>query len=196
MIKSQRQDQKDQTRKCIVEAALQQFAKDGLTAAKTSDIAMAAKVSHGTIFVHFPTRENLLDTVIEEFGMRISRRLHELADKNCSMEEVLKAHLKGVAEYESFYTRLVTENRLLSESSRNTLIIIQSSISFHILQIAEKEMKAGVLRSIPYDLLFNTWIGLVHHYLANGDLFAPGVSVVEQHGNRLVDYFINLIALK
>lgn len=193
-MKSQRQQQKESTRRIIIEAALEQFAKDGLVAARTSDIAAAAKVSHGSIFAHFPTRENLVDAVIEDFGMRVTSRLHELVNETCNIKEVFEAHLMGLREHEKFYTRLVSEAKLLSESSRNSLIMIQSAISFHISQISQREMEAGTIRKMPVDLLFNTWIGLVHHYLMNDDLFAPEGSVLEKYSNQLVEHYYNLIS--
>ncbi|MDA1477146.1 TetR/AcrR family transcriptional regulator [Bacillus changyiensis] len=193
MTRSKRQIQKNQTRQQIIEAAIHQFAKDGLTVARTSDIATSANVSHGTVFVHFPTRELLLDTVIEEFGMRLAKRLHELVGDHCGMKDVLFAHIRGIREYEAFYTRLILEGRFLSESSRHSFIMIQSTISFHMIQIAEKEMKNNKICSQPVDLLFNTWIGLIHHYLINGDLFAPNGSVLERYGEQLIDHYLNLI---
>ncbi len=195
MPESQRQQQKNKTRKRIIEEAINQFARYGISVTRTCDIASAAKVSHGTVFAHFPTREILLNEVIKEFGMRISGRLHELVDSDCGMKDVLEAHLKGLSENEAFYTRLVSEAHLINESARNTLIMIQSAISFHISQVAEKEMKASIIRTMPVDLLFNTWIGLVHYYLVNGDMFAPGGLVLERYGKQLTEYYINLIEL-
>jgi hypothetical protein len=46
---------------------------------------------------------------------------------------------------------------------------------------------------MPLHLLFNTWIGLVNHYLVNRELFAPGASVIERRGAELLDHFMNLI---
>lgn len=191
--KTQRQLQKEQTRKQLIEAGLEQFALKGLTTTRTADIASAAKVSHGTVFAHFPTQEALLEAVMEEFGARVSARLHELATGNSSLRDVLNAHLTGLAEFEAFYTRLVIEGRLLPESARNVLVMIQSTISFHISQAAEREMKEGVIVSCPLHLLFNTWIGLIHYYLANDDLFAPGASVLNRYGEELLEHFLHLI---
>ena len=193
MMSLQRQKQKANTRRQIIDAAIDLFARDGLTATRTSDIASTAKVSHGTVFAHFQTRDILLDAAIEEFGARIMNRLHELVNENCGLKEVLEAHLKGIGEYEIFYTRMVLESRLLGQNSRNALIAIQSAISFHISQIAEKEMKASKIKVMPIDLLFNSWIGLVHHYLVNGDLFAPDSSVIERYSKQLVEHYIALV---
>ncbi|MFZ7103388.1 MAG: TetR/AcrR family transcriptional regulator [Peptococcaceae bacterium] len=194
--KTQRQVQKEQTRKHLMETAFRQFAEKGLTTTRTADIAKAAKVSHGTVFAHFPTQEALLNAVIEEFGVRVSRRLHELAAGHTGLREVLAAHLKGLREFEAFYTRLVIEGRLLPESARNAFIIIQSSISFHISQAAEREQQTGTIAVYPLHLLFNTWIGLLHYYLANNDLFAPGESVIERYGQELLEHFMSLMAVK
>jgi len=193
MTKTRRQLQKEQTRKHLIETAFRQFAQHGFMTVRTADIAQAARVSHGTVFAHFSTQEALLNAVIEEFGLRISRRLHELAAGNRGLREVLEAHLKGLRECAAFYTRWVVESRVLPESTRETFTIVQSTISFHISQAAEREMDAGEQVPIPVHLLFNTWIGLLHYYLANDDLFAPGVSVLERYGQELLDHFMCLI---
>ncbi len=194
--RTQRQIQKEQTRKHLIEAALEQFAKQGLTTTRTADIAKAANVSHGTVFVHFPTQEVLLNAVIEEFGVRVSRRLHELAICNRSLRDVLEAHLRGLMEFEAFYTRLVVEGRLLPESARNVFTVIQSSISFHLGQAAEQEIRKGIIAPYPIHLLFNTWVGLIHYYLANNDLFAPGESVLARYRQELLAHYIHLISAK
>jgi AcrR family transcriptional regulator len=194
MAGSKRKEQKEQTRKHLIEIAFRQFAKDGLIATRTADIANAAGVSHGLVFVHFPTREALLISVIEEFGSRITRRIHELAGSGGSVREVLEAHVNGLTEYEPFYTRLVIERQLLPEEVRNSLVMIQAAISFHLQQAAEAEMNIGRIRRFPLHLFFNTWMGLIHYYLGNSDLFAPGKSVLIRYGPELIDYYLTLVA--
>jgi hypothetical protein len=85
------------------------------------------------------------------------------------------------------------ESPLLPKDARQTLLGIQSAISFHIAQAAQHDVDAGLIRPVPIHLLFNTWIGLVHYYLANHDLFAPGVSVIEQRGTELIDHLMSLM---
>lgn len=192
---NKRQEQKAKTREHIIEIAFNEFSNNGLSNTSTADIATAAGVSHGTIFAHFPTREMLLDTVIEEFGIRITKRLHELVDETCGMREILEAHLKGIEEYEDFYIRLISEAPLLQVSSRNTLIMIQSAISFHLTQVAEREQKNHKIKRMPLNLMFNTWVGLIHYYLTNQEMFAPGKSVVSRYREIWIEHFINLISV-
>lgn len=193
MKKNQRQLQKEMTRQHITEIALKQFAKTGLTTTKTSDIAKAANVSHGTIFSHFKTQEGLLNAVIEAAGTKINKRLHQLVSGKGSVYEVLEAHIAGLMEFEDFYTRLVIEGRFIPTEARNTLIMIQSTVSFHLNQAVDNEVELGKLAAMPNHMIFNGWIGLIHYYLSNNDLFAPGQSVLKRYGNELIIYYTNLL---
>lgn len=193
---TKRQSQKQRTRELIIDAAFSEFAKRGFAATRASDLAEAAGLSHGAVFLHFPTMEALTATVIERFGERVSLRLHELASAGGSLRSVLEMHIKGLCEYEAFYTRLVTERTLLPESAKHTFLLIQSSISFHMSQAAQREIQNGLIAEMPMHLLFNTWVGLVHYYIQNGDLFAPGASVLSRCGNELIGHYMRLVALK
>jgi hypothetical protein len=112
------------------------------------------------------------------------------------MEGLLMAHLKGIQEHELFYSRLISEASLLPESARNTLIGIQSAISFHLIQVAEHEMSASRILRMPVNLMFNTWIGLINYYIMNRDIFAPGESVISRYGQQLINHYMNLISFK
>lgn len=193
MKKTQRQLQKEQTRNSIIEAAFIEFAKSGIISTKTSDIANAANVSHGTIFSHFPNKEILIDEVISEFKTIIATRLHELSLGSCEMKEILKAHIIGISEYEDFYTRLILESRMLNKSARNTVISLQSTIAVHIIEIAEKDMINGSIKMMSLDLFFNTWLGLVHYYILNSDLFEGKGLFYERYGDMLIEHFLNLV---
>ncbi|MGE5455118.1 MAG: TetR/AcrR family transcriptional regulator [Methylocystaceae bacterium] len=196
MNKTHRQLQKEQTRNKLLEVALIEFGKRGIMATRMSDIAEAAGVSHGTVFAHFASQELLITAVIEETGKRMASRIHELAEEDGGIREVLAAHLTGIMEFETFYARLVIEARFLPPGARRTLVTIQSAISFHISQSAECGMNDGTITRMPIHLLFNTWIGLINYYLFNGDLFAPNGSVIKRYGNDLIDHYMTLIALE
>ena len=120
--------QKEQTRHHLLNMAYGAFAAKGFLATKTLDIAVAAGVSHGTLFMHFPTKEELLIKTIDAFGIRIGTKLEELARNKGTAREVLKAHLETIEEYESFYANLVTEGPLLPDSVRNRVFMIQSGV--------------------------------------------------------------------
>ncbi len=192
MKKTTRQQQKEETRKELIRTAYRLFSDQGILCTRMSDIALAAGVSHGTVFLHFSTQEALITQVVELYCGEIAEHTHEPADSGGSLRDVLTAHLKGIGEFEPFYTRLVIENRLLPTGARDAWINLQSVISFHISQALSREIESGAV-PVPHDMLFNLWIGLVHHYLANGDLFVPGEHVIEHCGQALIDNYLKLV---
>ena len=196
MKENKRNVQKELTRKKLIEIAIKLFGDNGILNTKTIDISKEAGVSHGTVFSHFKTQEELLDTVIEEVGDRIVSKLQELIDVKGSLEEILKAHINGLIEFEKFYTRLIIERRLLPESASNIYVIIQSSISFHIGEVLKEEIAKGKIIDTPIHLLFNSWVGLIHYYLTNGDLFTNDGSILNNYSQDLINHYIKLIKVK
>ena len=182
--------QKEHTRQHLLNTAYAKFAQKGFLATKTLDIANAARVSHGTLFLHFPTREELLIKTIDEFGLQIGRKLKHLAEDQGTAKDVLAAHLETIKEFESFYANLVIEGPLLPPTVRSRAFMIQSGVARYL----EKAMTSRE-NSIPIHFLLNSWMGLIHYYLSNRDLFAPGQSVIEVFGNQLLEHFIKTYQL-
>ena len=60
-----RKEQKEKTRLGLVRSAEVLFAKHGISRTTTADVAKTLRVSHGTVFVHFPTRDDLILAVVE-----------------------------------------------------------------------------------------------------------------------------------
>ncbi len=189
MKKTNRELQKEQTKALLVKTAYEVFSEKGIMNTRISDITQAAGVSHGTIFVHFPSMDALIEEVVAFFGQKIALRTHELASSCGSLSELLRAHLDGIMEFESFYTRLIIENRFLPLGARDCFISIQSAISLHFSQAARDAQITG----IPTYMLFNMWVGLVHYYLSNGDLFAPEGNVISHCGEALIQNYLKLL---
>ena len=191
---NQRLKQKNLTRQLLLESAMRLFSENGFSNTTTYAISKAAGVSHGTVFAHFKTQEELLIAILEDFGKRVNSRLHALAGRGDSLRDVLEAHIEGLQEFEDFYIRLVTENRLLPQEARNVFLLLQSTISFHLSQAMEKEVSEGRIKNLPVHLVFNGWVGLLHHYITNNDLFCPEGSVLKRHSKEILDYYLSLLS--
>lgn len=178
----------------MLDAAIRVFSRDGILASTTAAVAKEAGMAHGSVFVHFGSQEGLVVAVIRDFGDALSLRLHELIEAGAGTREVLEAHLKGIREREELYARLVVEAPLLPEEARQSLVLVQSAIAFHLSPAIEADTRAGLVKAMSLPLLFNTWLGLVHHYLANRELFAPGASVIARRGPELLGHFMFLIS--
>src|SRR6516162_7652672 len=108
-----RAEQKEQTRQRLIATAMELFAEKGIMSTTTGEIAKALNMSHGNVFIHFATRDDLVNAVIDEFGKHLAMEFKREINHDRGLHAVLKAHLGVLEEFEEFYTRLVIESPLL-----------------------------------------------------------------------------------
>ncbi len=96
MKTTSRQQQKERTREKLLQAAYRVFCRQGIMQSRMEDIAREAGVSHGTVFVHFKSQEELTEAVVNYYGGEIAACTHSLSESGGSLEEVLHANLKGI----------------------------------------------------------------------------------------------------
>lgn len=61
-----REQNKERKRRDILDAAVRVFAREGFHPARISDIAAEANVGHGTVYLHFKSKEMLLLAIYDE----------------------------------------------------------------------------------------------------------------------------------
>lgn len=192
-----KQIQKTQTRQRILDAAYRVFSQSGYFGS-TALIAQEAGVAHGSVFVHFPTFNNLLVCLFEDFfhkaGLRLHDATHSAAEKGKGLEHMLSVHLDVLEEHENCYTYLTSDMDMLPPDVRTMFLGFQSAVSVYFYGMIKRERKEKAIKSIDQHLLFNTWIGLVHYYLQNKEFFAPNESVIKRYRQELISTFLKLIS--
>jgi AcrR family transcriptional regulator len=190
---TQRTRQREDTRRQLVEAGLRVVAASGFAGASTAAIAQATGKAHGTVFVHFPTRDALVGEMVAEVGRTMSARLAEMHTAAPSLAEVLQAHLNALADNEVLYARLLCEASTLPAAARAQIFALQSGIAARMRAAYLRERAVGTARKIKPVVLSNLWIGLTNHYLMNRDIFAPGASVIAECGKELKTQLLGLV---
>lgn len=188
-----RKEQKEKTRAGLIRQAGNLFSSKGISATTTADIATALKVSHGTLFVHFPTRDDLIKAVIDEFGERLSKALDQKCSSDLKLKDLLKSHLTVLADFEDFYLRLISESQALPPHIRSTVYAMNASLSYRFYRAAKVEMDKGLLKKISQIHFFNTWMGLVHYQIMNRDLFSESTPILTDVGDELLRHFFYII---
>jgi AcrR family transcriptional regulator len=186
---SLRVEQKIKTKERLLRSAFELFSLGGLLATKTLDIAKAANISHGAVFAHFPTKEALLAAVIDEFGLQLGAELQKEMQE-LTLESVLKTHIRVLEKWEPFYRQLVIGAPHLPESLRVMVISIQSGVAYYLQQAIAQE---GIRLAVPLHILLNTWLGLIHYYLENRELFVTSGSLLAAKGQELTYFFLKII---
>ena len=96
-VETGRDRQRQETRRRVRECALAVFRRDGLAAAKIDEIVRAARVSRGTFYFHFPTKEDVVLELLSEAEHRIAAAIAELP-RSTPIEGVLEVTCEKIAE--------------------------------------------------------------------------------------------------
>jgi AcrR family transcriptional regulator len=104
-VRVQRADAR-RNREAVIEAAKKLFADEGLEA-QIPDIAKAAKVGVGTVYRHFPAKEDLIVALADDRFERLAERAREALDENDPWE--------GFRGFIRFSAELQAEDRGLCE---------------------------------------------------------------------------------
>jgi TetR/AcrR family fatty acid metabolism transcriptional regulator len=106
-------------RERILKAAIKVFAKNGFYATRVSEIAKAASVADGTIYLYFKNKDDVLVTIFEEGIERLLTILREVAESDEPFENRIQRIIElqlGLMEEQRDLAEVITVN--LRQSSR------------------------------------------------------------------------------
>lgn len=115
----------------ILDAAFEEFIANGFATTRVEDIAERIGVTKGTIYVYFPTKENLFAAMIAHVATPLEELLHGAGDLKGSYSERLEALLL------LFYEK-VLKNRHTRELVR--FVISEGSRFPHIIETHHDEL--------------------------------------------------------
>lgn len=190
---SKRHQQKQSTREQLLAVARKTVAEHGFAATSTAAIAKAVGKAHGTIFVHFPTRDALVEALINDIGATMTAALATIPDgADVGVHGVMDAHLDALLENEALYAQILRESTQLPASARARLLAFQSGVAWRLRAALSRDVDAGRLRPADPTAVANLWIAQCNHYLINRDLFAPNALVCAERRDEIK---ANLLAL-
>lgn len=108
-----RDEQREQTRARIIDAALAEFAARGFDGAATRDIARRAGIQQGLLTYHFPTKDELWRATADQVfaAMRASLRAHlaaqDLDDPREVAREMIREYVRLNARHPERYGFMV-----------------------------------------------------------------------------------------
>ncbi len=146
---SKRASREDKRNK-IIEAAVEVFADKGFFGARVSEIAEAAGVADGTIYLYFKSKDDILISLFEEKMLEIVRQLQDILSEHEDPDDKLKRyiieHLKLVAGQPKLMQVLTVE---LRQSARFIKEYSPKAFARYLTvvgQILEEGQKKGTFR--------------------------------------------------
>ncbi|HHE64642.1 MAG TPA: TetR/AcrR family transcriptional regulator, partial [Bacteroidetes bacterium] len=106
---NKRKLQKQKTRQKIVIAAKQEFIKNGFLNTSTAQIASQVGIAHGTLFLHFNNKNNLIMEILDRELAEINDSIHKVILSTGDLQEMLSSYLNELQEAEDFFSVIARE---------------------------------------------------------------------------------------
>lgn len=87
------------TKEKIQKSALKLFAKQGIKSTSTAQITKDSGMASGTLFVHYKSKQVLIDTLYLNIKRKASAGLDKADQLDCSVEQNIKSTTKILVEY-------------------------------------------------------------------------------------------------
>jgi TetR/AcrR family fatty acid metabolism transcriptional regulator len=204
--KSRELTNREQKRQRILRAAIDVFASKGYFAARMTDVAEAAEVADGTLYLYFEGKEHLLmsifDSVLGRFIKRLDAEIEKIEDPIEKLSIMIRLHLETlgrdhalahVLQIETRHSRrfmsLFTRGKLGEYLNRVRDIIIEGQES----GVLRGDISPGLATNLVFgavDEIVTSWLlaerpgDLVRHHRPLVRMLTDGIAPCKSHGEE------------
>ncbi len=189
---NKREQQAEQRRIQLIDAALELFSERGIEATRVSDIAQAADVSQGLLYHYFPSKDALLAAIIERHGpLRMLNELLAPPPGRPARETLLDlgAGIYALVQQRRSLIQLVVREIMWRPETRSIGMAVREQALTMLARYLQSRVAAGELR--PHDSL------VVGQTLASAILVAAFAELpADPYINGAIDVILQGIAAR
>jgi TetR/AcrR family transcriptional regulator len=195
--------QPEASRTAILQAALVEFAQEGIAGARMDAIAAAAGVNKALLYYYFRDKEGLYGAVLDDFFVRLLGRVTQAFDgagpAGSRLLNYARAHFDCIAE--SFHYARLFQGELLSAGRRKpshlTRVVERyiRPISARLIAVLQEGIASGEFRRVDPIQFAPSIAGMIVHYfvaapvarkLFSRDPFSP--EALQQRRAAVLDF--------
>jgi TetR/AcrR family transcriptional regulator len=170
--------QPEVSRQAILQAALAEFAEQGLAGARVDAIAAAAGVNKALLYYYFHDKESLYAAVLDRFFARLLESILAVCDQAGTAGErflsYARAHFDSIAEspyYASiFMGELMSASRGRSTQLDHIFASYIGPIGMRVLGLLQEGIDSGEFRAVEAAQFAPSAIGSIVHYFLTAPL--------------------------
>lgn len=182
-----RKEKKLATRQKIIESATTLLESKGFVTVSTKDISNVSQVSHGTIFLHFNTKEELLYTIlnsnVDQFRKAFIERCSATLEQDFFMKELLSVYI----EYENILSRVYKDYYYLSADLQKSIDDLETLIKNEIFDNLKSHWSKS-LNILDTFILIDTFLAQVKAYLLEKNSSSVQ-SIIKQRRGRILKLY-------
>ena len=145
------QKQKPGKREQILEAAVQVFASRGFHKSRVADVARAAEVADGTIYLYFKSKDDILISIFEEKMAEMIDQaeavISDMSDPLEKLRQLARFHMENVERHKNVAKVLQVELRLSNTFMKEYKPVRLKQYMDIIGRVIEEGIATGVIRS-------------------------------------------------
>lgn len=157
--------QKDRTRARILEAAQHVFATKGYHRALMDDVAREAGLSKGALYFHFPSKEELFLSLVEDAAEQLAQRVLEAIEGarggEAKVRAALRAAVTAFSENEALTRLVLVEWVGLGPAFHGKRFALQRALADLIRAQLDRAMAEGDIPPQDTELAAFAWIGAI-----------------------------------
>jgi len=159
----------EQTQQQILDAAVQVFSNKGYHDARVDDIAEQSGTSKGAVYFHFPSKESIFLSVIEEFANRLARGLQQSIEREESGIQRVDAALRSCLEIFGKYRHLakifLVQAAGLGATFEEQRMAINARFAGVIRDYLDQAVEEGDIPAIDTEVAAMAWIGALYEVM-------------------------------
>ena len=193
---NQRELQREHTRERLLVEAEAEFVRHGFWDASTARIAKAAGVAHGTVFLHFKTKDELLSEIVLRHAQAAMNELHARAADARDLAGLCDVHLELIAGREDFEAALAKDSPTLPDALKRRVALARTGIAHHFYERLKQGSAEGRYSDVEPSIAWSFWFGTLQYHLAHRELFAPKGGLIRARGDQFKKFFLEAISNK
>src|SRR5579883_2200686 len=153
-------------RRRILEASLGVFARKGYRDAAVDDIAAASETSKGGVYFHFPSKQAIFLTLLDEMGGLLLRKVEAAMQAEPELlargDAALLTVLRTFAEHRALARLFLVEAPGASREFHGALIAFHERFSDLIRRHLDEAVAAGAIAPLDTTITSVAWFGAVN----------------------------------
>ncbi len=184
-----RDDAKLQTRNNILLKATELFLAKGVQKTSTQEIAKAAGVAHGSIFVHYYSRENLVVEVLYNEIKGIVRELSVFEKEHHQPLQLLDKYIELFNQKEDVFYILYHELDYLHPDIKIEVIPMETMIRNCLYLSLNAQGMLSQWSPEEIGAKMEAFFSLIFYYICMRDVYGKRNEVILKKKERIIDHF-------
>jgi AcrR family transcriptional regulator len=182
-----REEKKLATKERIIQKATLILEEKGFVKVSTKDISKASDVSHGTIFLHFNTKDELLYTILESNVNSFKNTFVERCNSKLTQDIFIKEFISVYFEFENILSRVYKDYYYLSSDLQKTIDDLETLIKNEIFDNLKNHWSKS-LNILDTFTLIDAFLAQIKSYLLEKNSSSVQ-SIIKQRRGRILKLY-------